>query len=52
MATTCLSLGLHWEDFIYREIATRRYMSASKVVRAALREYEDKRRKRDARRAH
>lgn len=52
MATTSLSLGPHWEDFIRREIATGRYASASEVVRAALREYEDKRRKLDALRAH
>ena len=38
MATTSLSLGSHWEDFIRREIATGRYASASEVVRAALRE--------------
>ncbi len=52
MATTSLSLGPHWEDFIRREIATGRYASASEVVRAALREYEDRRGKLDALRAH
>ena len=52
MATTSLSLGPHWESFIRREIATGRYASASEVVRAALREYEDKRRKLDALRTH
>ena len=52
MATTSLSLGSHWENFIREEIATGRYASASEVVRAALREYEDKRRKLDALRAH
>ena len=52
MATTSLSLGPHWENFIRAEIATGRYASASEVVRAALREYEDKRRKLDALRAH
>ena len=52
MATTSLSLGPHWEDFIRREIATGRYASASEVVRAALREYEDKGKKLDALRTH
>ena len=52
MATTSLSLGPHWENFIRGEIASGRYASASEVVRAALREYEDKRRKLDALRAH
>ena len=52
MATTSLSLGPHWENFIRGEIAAGRYASASEVVRAALREYEDKRRKLDALRAH
>ena len=52
MATTSLSLGPHWENFIRGEIATGRYASASEVVRAALREYEHKVRKLDALRAH
>ena len=52
MATTPLSLGTHWEDFIRREIATGRYSSASEVVRAALREYEDKGRRLAALRTH
>ena len=52
MATTSLSLGTHWDDFIRREIATGRYASASEVVRAALREYEDKTRRLDALRTH
>ena len=52
MATTALSLGPHWENFIRGEIATGRYASASEVVRAALREYEHKVRKLDALRAH
>ena len=52
MATTSLSLGLHWENFIRGEIATGRYASASEVVRAALREYEDRRTKLDALQAH
>ena len=52
MATTSLSLGPHRENFIRREIATGRYASTSEVVRAALREYEDRRRKLDALQAH
>lgn len=52
MATTSLSLGPHWEEFIRREVATGRYASASEVVRAALREYEDKGRRLEALRAH
>jgi putative addiction module CopG family antidote len=36
MATTSLSLGEHWEDFIRSEIASGRYSSASEVVRDAL----------------
>ena len=52
MATTSLSLGSHWENFIRGEIATGRHAGAGEVVRAALREYEDKRRKLDTLRAH
>lgn len=42
MATTSLSLGPHWERFVKREIASGRYASASEVVRAALRELEER----------
>jgi antitoxin ParD1/3/4 len=42
MATTSLSLGPHWEKFLKREIASGRYASASEVVRAALRELEER----------
>ena len=52
MAATSSSLGPHWEQFIRREIATGRYASASEVVWVALREYEDKKRKLEALRAH
>ena len=52
MATTSLSLGPHWEEFIRREVATGRYASASEVVRAALREYEDKGKRLEALRTH
>lgn len=42
MATTSMTLGSHWEVFIKQEIESGRYSSASEVVRAALRELEDK----------
>lgn len=42
MATTSLSLGRHWEDFIRREVESGRYGSASEVVREALRALEDR----------
>lgn len=42
MANTSLSLGPHWEKFVKREIASGRYASASEVVRAALRELEER----------
>ena len=42
MASTSLSLNEHWQTFIEREIETGRYASASEVVRAALRELEEK----------
>ena len=41
MATTSLSLGKHWEEFIRGEIQSGRYASASEVVRDALRTLED-----------
>lgn len=52
MATTSLSLGPYWDNFIRREVAAGRHANASDVIRAALREYEDKRRKLDALRTH
>ena len=52
MATTSLSLGGHWEDFIKQEIKTGRYSTASEVVRAALRELEDRGKRLEALRAH
>jgi len=42
MANTSLTLGPHWEKFVKRQIASGRYASASEVVRAALRELEDR----------
>jgi antitoxin ParD1/3/4 len=42
MANTSLTLGPHWEKFVKRQIASGRYASASEVIRAALRELEDR----------
>jgi len=42
VANTSLTLGPHWEKFVKREIASGRYASASEVMRAALRELEDR----------
>jgi len=52
MATTSMTLGQHWEGFIRQEIESGRYHSASEVVRAALRELEDKSRSHEALRSH
>ncbi|MGE0741918.1 MAG: type II toxin-antitoxin system ParD family antitoxin [Hyphomonadaceae bacterium] len=52
MATTSLSLGAHWEKFVKREVASGRYASASEVIRAALRELEDRGKRLDVLRAH
>ena len=52
MATTSLSLGGHWEEFIKGEIKSGRYSSASEVVRAALRELEDRGKRLEALCAH
>ncbi|PZO55140.1 MAG: type II toxin-antitoxin system ParD family antitoxin [Alphaproteobacteria bacterium] len=52
MASTSLTLGPHWEDFIEREVASGRYASASDVMRAALRELEERSQKLEALRAH
>ena len=52
MATTSLSLGGHWEEFIKQEIGCGRFSTASEVVRAALRELEDRSKRREALRAH
>lgn len=40
MATTSLSLGEHWENFIRKQVSTGRYGSASEVARDALRDME------------
>jgi len=52
MATTSLSLGGHWEEFIRAEIGSGRYSSASEVIRDALRELEDRGKRLEALRAH
>jgi antitoxin ParD1/3/4 len=52
MATTSLTLGEHWEKFVKREIASGRYASASEVVRAALRELEERNKRLQALRDH
>ena len=52
MASTSLTLAPHWESFIQTEIASGRFASASEVVRAALRELEDKAKRLDALRGH
>jgi antitoxin ParD1/3/4 len=52
MATTSLTLGAHWEKFVKREVASGRYASASEVIRAALRELEERGKRLEALRAH
>jgi len=52
MATTSLSLGGHWEEFIRTEVTSGRYSSASEVIRDALRELEDRGKRLEALRAH
>lgn len=52
MAATSLTLGPHWEKFVKREIASGRYASASEVVRAALRELEERGKRLQALRDH
>jgi antitoxin ParD1/3/4 len=52
MASTSLTLGKHWEMFVKKEVASGRYGSASEVVRAALRELEERGKRLDALRAH
>lgn len=52
MATTSLSLGPHWEEFLKSEVASGRYATASEVVRAALRELEERGQRLQALRRH
>ena len=42
---TSITLGEHFERFIAQQIAEGRYASASEVVRAALRQFEDNEKK-------
>lgn len=42
MASTSMTLGPHWEEFIREEVASGRYASASEVIRSGLRELERK----------
>jgi antitoxin ParD1/3/4 len=52
MASTSLTLSPHWDAFIQTEVASGRFASASEVMRAALRELEDKGKRLDALRTH
>ncbi len=52
MASTSLSLGPHWETFIKTQVESGRYGSASEVVRAGLRELEDRTKKLEALQVH
>ena len=52
MATTSLTLGPHWERFVKRQVASGRYASASDVVRAALRELEERGKRLETLRQH
>jgi antitoxin ParD1/3/4 len=52
MASTSLTLTPHWDAFIEGEVASGRFSSASEVVRAALRELEDKGQRLEVLRAH
>ena len=42
MASTSFTLGPHWEAFIRAKVESGRFGSASEVVRAALRELEQR----------
>jgi antitoxin ParD1/3/4 len=52
MASTSLTLSTYWDTFIQTEVASGRFASASEVMRAALRELEDKGKRLEALRAH
>lgn len=52
MATTSMSLGKHWEEFIRNEVASGRYATGSEVVRDGLRALEERKAKLQALREH
>ncbi|MDO9418691.1 type II toxin-antitoxin system ParD family antitoxin [Pararhizobium sp.] len=52
MATTSMSLGPHWENFIKEQVASGRYGSATEVVRDALRGLEEDAKRLEALRQH
>lgn len=52
MASTSLSLGTHWENFIKEKISSGRYGTATEVVRDALRILEERDQKLSALRYH
>ncbi len=52
MASTSLTLGPHWEEFIRQEVESGRYATASEVVRAGLRELEERKEKLETLRAY
>ena len=52
MASTSMTLGPHWEAFIKGEIESGRFQNASEVVRAGLRELEERKDKLSALREH
>lgn len=52
MASTSMTLGPHWETFIKGEIESGRFKNTSEVVRAGLRELEERREKLSALRDH
>ncbi|BDW99424.1 type II toxin-antitoxin system ParD family antitoxin [Maricaulis maris] len=52
MASTSLTLGPHWEAYIRQEIESGRYGTVSEIVRAGLRELEDRGKRLDALQNH
>ncbi len=52
MATTSLSLGTYWDDFIRDKLESGHYASATEVVRAALRALEEQEKRLAVLRAH
>ena len=52
MAGTSVTLGPHWEGFIKSEVESGRYKNMSEVVRAGLRELEERRERLRALREH